>query len=164
MFVLRYMKAIFTFKSNAFLVFPSVIIIHTVSDIKTGIIAIFKVICRILPFLIWFPHPPPLSMCFFSTDVVFQQFIVTICYTGIISSISWIYDKRHISILEGKIRICQMSVYKGDLLSVAHLVVWWRREEKKSFHYHTASYWGTARSSIRNNLFKTEVNTPLSLL
>lgn len=140
-FNVRFVKAIFISKRNEFFISSSVIIIHTVSDIKTGITAIFKVICRILPF--WFGfHALSSSFVyvFFSTEIVFQQFIVTMCYSGIMSSIPWIYDKRHISILEGKIRICQMSVYKGDLLSVAHLMVWWRSENEKSFQYQTASY------------------------
>lgn len=34
---------------------------------------------------------------------------------------------------KGKIRICQMSVYKADLLSVAHLLLWRRRDKKIVF-------------------------------
>lgn len=68
-------------------------------------------------------HLPPFSICF-NTDIVFHQRAATIC-SGILvlSSIAWIHDKDRVLILKGKIRICQMSVYKVDLLSVAHWVV-----------------------------------------
>jgi hypothetical protein len=68
-------------------------------------------------------HLPPFSICF-NTDIVFQQRAASI-YSGVLelSSIDSIYDKDHVLILKGKIRICQMSVCKVDLLSVAHWVV-----------------------------------------
>lgn len=126
------MKAAFTFETKAFHIFPSVIIIHAAYDVKPRITAIFKVICQILPFLMWYPNPP-LSVFFPTLTLYSNSSLSRYVIPVIMSSIPWICDKRRVSILEGKIRICQMSVYKGDLLSVAHLVVWLRCEGEKDF-------------------------------
>ena len=68
-------------------------------------------------------HLPSFSICF-NTDIVFHRRDATLCSGALVlSSIAWIYDKDHVLILKGKIRIRQMSVYKVDLLSVAHWVV-----------------------------------------
>ena len=114
-------------------------VIHYESDIQTGInIFFFKVsdslwrLYQAADLLSTF-HRSPFSIDF-NTDIVFHQHAATIC-SGllVLSSIYWIYDKYPILILEGKFQICQMSIYKVDLLSVGHLVVPYRNEGEKMF-------------------------------
>ena len=104
-------------------------------------------------------HLTPSSICF-NTDIVFHQHAATIC-SGVLvlSSIDWIYYKDHVLILKGKIRICQMSVYKVDLLSVAHWVVPWRKERKKNVFTAIPGIIGVLYNhQLAASLWKTEVN------
>lgn len=104
-------------------------VIHYESDIQTEINNTFLKVSDSLwrlyraADLLSTLHLPSFPI-WFNTDIVFHQRAATIC-SGVLvlSSIAWIYDKDHVLILKGKIRICQMSVYKVDLLSVAHWVV-----------------------------------------